>query len=190
MKLKTIFPILLILLIFFIPFSIYARWYSLKDFNPLRKKNEKTNKETVQQTIKKFKEIDPYIIKFFDKSAGYAVFPSIGKGGMGIGGAYGKGEVFEKGRLIGEASLTQLSIGYQLGGQVYSEIIFFKEDEDLKKFKSGNYEFGAQVSAVILKKGISTEANFDNGIAVFIFIKKGIMYQLTVGGQKFSFKAR
>ncbi len=104
-----------------------------------------TRSETAVQTAKK---ADPSLQKFFDTAAGYAVFPSVGKGGVGVGGAYGRGELFEGGKLAGYCTLTQASIGLQLGGQKYTELIFFEDKAALDRFKSGNFAFAAQVSAV------------------------------------------
>jgi lipid-binding SYLF domain-containing protein len=127
---------------------------------------------------------------FFEKAYGYAVFPTVAKAGMGIGGAYGKGKVYEKGTLIGTSSLTQLTIGFQLGGQAYSEIIFFKDKKALDDFKSGNFELGAQASAVAVTAGASADADYDKGVAIFTQAKGGLMYEASVGGQKFSFKPK
>ena len=146
---------------------------------------------------------------FFDKSIGYAIFPSIGKGGIGVGGAHGTGRVYKKGELIGTASMTQLTIGFQLGGEVFSQIIFFETEAALDNFTSGNFEFSADASAVAITAGASATAstgggvsggasggsnNADNaslgfrkGMAIFTVAKGGLMYQATLGGQKYSF---
>jgi len=150
-------------------------------------KKEEKRKGTAAEAIEAFREKDPSIETFFEKSEGYAVFPTIGKGGIGIGGAYGKGEVYRKGKLIGYASLKQASYGFQLGGQTFREIIFFQTEEALNKFTVGKFEIGAQVSAVALKKGAAASAEFSNGMAVFTMTKKGLMYEAAVAGQKFKF---
>ncbi|HHJ14828.1 MAG TPA: hypothetical protein ENJ79_10745 [Gammaproteobacteria bacterium] len=137
--------------------------------------------------VAEFRKADPKLDVFFTKAWGYVVFPDVGKGGMGIGGAYGKGILFERGRPVGQASLTQLTIGFQFGGQVYREIIFFRDRKALEDFKSGNFELGAQASAVAATLGASADVGFDNGIAVFTLAKGGLMYEASVGGQKFSF---
>lgn len=142
------------------------------------------------ETIAAFKNKDPGIKIFFDKAYGYAVFPTVGKGGIGIGGAYGKGEVYQRGKRIGASSLTQVTIGFQLGGQAYSEIIFFKDKATLEQFKSGNFEFSAQASAVAITAGASADADYNNGVAIFTLAKGGLMYEASVGGQKFSFTAQ
>jgi lipid-binding SYLF domain-containing protein len=144
---------------------------------------------------------------------GYAVFPSIGKGGIGIGGAYGKGAVYVKGKRVGLTSMSQLSYGLQLGGQAYSQIIFFKDERAYSDFSSGNFEFGAQASAVALTAGASaqtsttgsgsassgtdkrlntvTEEQYDerSGMAVYTIAKGGLMYEATISGQKFKYEA-
>ena len=146
---------------------------------------------------------------FFKSAYGYAVFPSIGKAGVGIGGAYGKGRVYEMGRHVGDTSVTQLSVGLQLGGQAYSEIIFFEDQRALREFASGNFEFGAGASAVAITAAASAKATtggssasasggkhdaktvgkYHKGMAVFTVAKGGLMYEASVSGQKFSYKA-
>ncbi len=147
---------------------------------------------------------------FFHRSYGYAVFPTIGKGGIGIGGAFGKGRVYARGRLIGDVSMSQLSVGLQLGGQSYSQMIFFENKGALDEFTSGHFEFGADVGAIAItaaasaragtsgasagasagKKNAATAGDFYHGMVVFTIAKGGLMYQAAVSGQKFSFKGR
>jgi lipid-binding SYLF domain-containing protein len=134
------------------------------------------------------KKTDPGLQKFFDTAAGYAVFPSVGKGGIGVGGAYGRGELFEGGKLTGYCTLTQASIGLQLGGQAYTELIFFESKAALDRFKSSNFAFAAQASAVALKSGASANAKYSDGVAVFTLGQAGLMYEASVGGQKFNFE--
>jgi len=149
---------------------------------------------------------------FIDESYGYAVFPSIGKGGIGIGGAYGKGGVYVGGEQVAETSMSQVSYGLQLGGQAYSQIIFFRDERAFNDFASGNFEFGAQASAVALTAGASaqtstggsgsassgtdkrlstvTDESYDDrsGMAVFTIAKGGLMYEATISGQKFKYE--
>jgi lipid-binding SYLF domain-containing protein len=150
---------------------------------------------------------------FFGKSYGYAVFPTIGKGGFGIGGAYGTGRVYAAGKYVGDTSMTQVTVGFQFGGQAYSQIIFFEDERALREFTSGNFEFGAQATAVAITAGASASATttgssagasggkndatttsggtgFHKGMAVFTVAKGGLMYEASIGGQKFSYKAR
>jgi lipid-binding SYLF domain-containing protein len=144
--------------------------------------------DKVQAAINRAKQEDPGLKKFFDEAAGYAVFPTVGKAAVGIGGAYGKGELYEGGQLAGYCTLTQASIGLALGGQAYTELIFFETQDTLEKFKSGDFAFAAQVSAVALKAGASANAKYANGVAVFTMGEGGLMYEASVGGQKFKYE--
>ncbi len=123
-------------------------------------KKEKSTK--VAETIANFKKSDPGIKTFFKKAYGYAIFPTVRKGGITFGGAYGKGKVYEKEKLVGYSSLSQFTFGLQLGVQAYSEIIFFKDKDTLDDFKKGNFEFGAQASAVAITSGASANAGPDS----------------------------
>jgi len=146
--------------------------------------------EEVQQTINKFKKKDGGINSFFKSSYAYAVFPTVGKGGIGIGGAYGKGYVYHSGKKIGEAKLTQVSVGFQLGGQAYSEIIFFQNKSTFDKFTNGDLKFGAGVSAVAVTSGAAARTSFNRGVAVFTMEKGGLMYEATVAGQSFKYEGK
>ena len=151
---------------------------------------------------------------FIDDAYGYAVFPSIGKGGIGIGGAHGKGEVFVGGKKVGKTKMSQITYGLQLGGQVYSQMIFFRDERAFDDFTSGNFEFGSQATAVALTAGAqastssggggntssgtdadSSKVNADDkqydkrsGMATFTIAKGGLMYEATLGGQKFKYE--
>jgi len=139
-------------------------------------------------TIAKFKEKNAKIAKEFDEAYGYAVFPSVGKGGLFyFGGAHGKGSVFEQGTKIGTSSLTQATVGLQLGGQLYSEAIFFKDKTALDDFKRGNFVLGAQASAVAVTARASGDLPYNSGVAIITMAKGGLMYEATVGGQKFTY---
>ena len=147
---------------------------------------------------------------FFGKSYGYAVFPTIGKGGIGIGAAHGSGRAYVKGEHVGDTSMTQVTIGWQLGGQAYSQIIFFEDKRAFDEFTGGNFEFGAQATAVAITAGASaqagttgtsagasgnqqsakTAAKYSKGVAVFSVAKGGLMYEASIGGQKFSYKRK
>lgn len=139
----------------------------------------------VAETIKILLEKDPDMQKFFDKAVGYVVFPGVGKGGFGVGGARGTGLLKEGGTTTAVVTLTQLTFGFQAGGQAYSEFIFFEDDAALQNFKRGNYELGAQASAVAVTAGASADAQFQGGMAIFTQAKGGLMYEASVGGQKF-----
>ncbi len=144
------------------------------------------------------------------KAYGYAVFPTIGKAGVGLGGAYGKGRVYEKGKYIGDTSMTQASFGWQLGGEAFSQIILFEDQRALREFTKGNFEFSAEASAVAITAGAGGSASttgssagasagqhdakavgkYYKGMATFTVTKGGLMYEAVLAGQKFSYKAR
>ena len=147
--------------------------------------------------------------RFFTEAYAYAVFPTIGKGGIGFGGAYGKGRVFQGGSYMGDASLAQLSFGFQLGGQAYSQIIFLQDKNAYDRFSSGSFEFGAEASAVALTLGVqakvgsngasaggnesssgsaSVSGEWSDGMAVFTLAKGGLMYEAAISGQKFRYR--
>jgi lipid-binding SYLF domain-containing protein len=144
----------------------------------------------VQNAVDSAVKSDPGLKKFFDEAAGYAVFPTVGKGAVGVGGAYGRGELYEAGQLEGYCTLTQASIGLALGGQAYTELIFFETQSALDRFKTGNFAFAAQASAVALKSGASANAKYSAGVAVFTMGEAGLMYEASIGGQKFSYEPK
>lgn len=148
---------------------------------------------------------------FFKTAYGYAVFPTVGKGGIGIGGAYGSGQVYRGGKVTGEVKLFKATIGFQLGGQAFSEVIFFEDKRAYDEFTSGSFEFDAAASAVVITAGAQAKAgtegatagasagpstgkqaktSYHKGMIVFVHTKGGLMYEAAIGGQKFSFKAR
>ncbi|MCG8434304.1 MAG: hypothetical protein MJA83_09765, partial [Gammaproteobacteria bacterium] len=142
----------------------------------------------VVEAIDLFKEKDSSIENYFDNAYGYAVFPKVGKGGLGVGGAHGRGEVYEKDKLVGTARLTQVTIGFQAGGQVYAEVIFFKDKKALDDFKASKLKLSAQATAVAAAAGASANAAYSHGIMIFTVAKAGLMYEASIGGQKFKFK--
>jgi lipid-binding SYLF domain-containing protein len=141
-----------------------------------------------QEAVAAFLKVDPTLKTFIDGSAGYAVFPHVGKGGLIVGGAHGEGQVFEKGNVTGKAKMTQASIGAQVGGQTFAEIIFFETPAALDDFKGGKFEMSAEVSAVAAAEGASKAAKYKRGVAVFTLPEKGLMVQASIGGQKFKFE--
>ncbi len=157
-------------------FTAFGGW----DPDELADRNAKA-----QEAIATFKEKDPSIQRYFDNATGYVVIPTVGKAGLGIGGARGKGVLYENGAVTAFVTLSQLSFGFQWGGQAYSEFIFFEDDAALTNFKRGNYELGAQASAVAITAGASADAEFEGGMAIFTQTKGGLMYEASVGGQKF-----
>jgi lipid-binding SYLF domain-containing protein len=144
----------------------------------------------VQKAIVEIKRVDPGIEAFFDHSAAYAVYPNVGKGGIVVGGAYGKGLVIARNQVVGHTTLTQASVGLQLGGQKYSPFIFFKDDVALENFKRGNLEFGATASAVAVTKGASADTSYDKGVAVFTHAAGGLMFEGSISGQKFTYEPK
>jgi len=164
--------------------------------------------DAYDDTIKVFKNAGESG-EFFKKSYGYAVFPTIGKGGLGVGGAHGSGRVYAQGKHVGDVKMTQITIGFQAGGQAFSQIIFFEDERAFTEFTSGNFEFGATAQAVAItaaasastgtsgssagasggKKDATTAGAFYKGMAVFTVAKGGLMYEASIGGQKFSYKA-
>ncbi len=142
-------------------------------------------------TVKRFKQVDPTLADtFFDSAIACAVFPSIGKGGAGLGGAYGRGVLYEDDAITGYCDVSQGSIGLQLGGQAFSEIIFFQTEEALRKFKVGTFEFSANASAVAASADAAASADYDHGVAVFILAGEGLMFEASIGGQNFDYVAK
>lgn len=139
------------------------------------------------KAVKELIALNPKIKSFFDNSAGAAVFPNVGKGGFIIGGASGNGVLYHAGKKVGMASLKEVSVGLQAGGQAIMEVIFFESDADVEKFKEGNYEFDAGLSATAIESGVSLDLTYEDGVAVFTHTKGGLMAEASVGGQKFEF---
>jgi lipid-binding SYLF domain-containing protein len=145
-------------------------------------------KSEVNEAIALFKKADTGIAKFFTDSQGYALLPKVAKGAAGIGAAHGKGLVFEKDKLVGEASMTQITLGLQLGGQAYAEAVFFETTESLARFKEGKFALSAQASATAAAEGAAANARYEQGVAIFTLPQGGLMFEASVGGQKFKFK--
>jgi lipid-binding SYLF domain-containing protein len=163
--------------------------------------------DSYSETIDLFKKAGAST-RFFDDCYGYAVFPTIGKGGIVIGGAHGKGRVYEHGKAVGSSTMTQVSLGFQLGGEAFSQIVFFQDERAFKEFTGGQFEFGAGASAVVItaaasgtagsagasagasggKKDATTAGKYHKGMAVFTIVKGGAMYELSVSGQKFKYE--
>lgn len=143
----------------------------------------------VARAILSIKKADPGIKAFFDSAAGYAVYPSVGKGGFIVGAAYGRGLVIVGDKVDGYTTVTQGSVGLQAGGQKFAMFVFFKDDAAIGNFKRGNFEFGAQASAVAITAGASADTSYDKGVAVFTHAAGGLMVEGSVGGSKFSYEA-
>ena len=144
--------------------------------------------ENSSSALARLNREDSSFAGFVEKAHGYVIFPTVGKGGLIVGGAYGHGEVFEQGRQVGYAELTQASIGLQAGGQEYTEVIVFEDAAALNRFKSGKFTFAAQASAVALKSGASANAKYTEGVAIFTKAVGGLMAEASIGGQKFSYQ--
>ena len=151
--------------------------------------NAKKNKIIADSHTAKaeFIKSDPLMKALFEQAAGYVIFPNVGKAGFGIGGAAGNGVVYEHNNRVGMAKLSQLSIGFQAGGQAYREVIFFESKRELDRFKESRFEFSAQDSAVAVTAGASANVKYTDGVMVFTMQKGGLMYEASIGGQKFKF---
>ncbi len=164
--------------------------------------------DSYSNAVEVFKK-SPAVQPFFENAYGYAIFPTIGKAGFVVGGAYGEGKVYQASKMTGTSSIVKLSIGWQLGGQAFSEIIFFKDQRAYDEFTSGEFAFDAQASAVVVTAGVQAQAgskgasasatagpatgaqaqtSYNKGMAVFVHAKGGLMYEAAIGGQKFNFK--
>lgn len=150
------------------------------DWNP-----ELTNDSN--EALKVMLEKTPKLESFYNESYGYVVFPKITKAGIGLGGAMGKGIVFKNHQVVGKSKLKQASLGLQFGGQQYSEIIFFENQEAFEKFTNGKLKFDGQASAVALKDGASIDLAYQEDVAVFTLTKGGLMYEASLGGQHFKY---
>ncbi len=146
--------------------------------------------EKAEEAILTFKEKNDKLTPYFAESYGYVVFPSVGKGAIVLGAAHGRGIVYEQGDVIGEAKMTQVTIGLQWGGQAYSEVIFFDNAATLESFKNGDIEFSGQVSAVAITAGASADIAYEDGVAVYTVTKAGFMYEASLGGQKFKYLSK
>ncbi|MBL9166377.1 MAG: hypothetical protein JNN07_01410 [Verrucomicrobiales bacterium] len=171
----------------FLRISALILWLSLPHRAPAAPDLPSLQQE-VAQAIENFKKADPGLQRFFSTAAGYAVFPGVGKGGLVLGGAHGNGLAYEGGKLIGRASVTQVTFGAQIGGQRFAEIIFFETPAALARFKSSKLEMSAQLSAVAAAEGASKNAKYVDGVAVFTQAVKGLMAEASIGGQKLKFK--
>ena len=174
MKAKLLFPVAILFIAFI------AEGQDSEKKNKIVKDSEAAKSE--------FVKADAGMKNLMAKAYGYVIFPNVGKGGIGVGGAAGNGVAYEKGKKIGMAKLSQVSVGFQFGGQSYREIILFESKDGLDRFKENRVEFSAQVSAVAAAAGASANAKYVEGVMVFTMQKGGLMYEATVGGQKFKFE--
>jgi len=141
-----------------------------------------------KQAQNEFIKADKLMSSLFNNAYAYVLFPNVGKGGLGVGGASGNGAVFQRGKVIGTAKLTQVTIGFQAGGQSYREVIFFESAKDLSRFKENKIELSAQASAVAATEGAAGNAKYKDGVMIFSQTKGGLMYEASLGGQTFKFR--
>lgn len=177
MKSKTLFLAISLILFAIVSFG--------QDDNDKDKDKDKDVAADARQAKADFLDTDPGISEFFNSAYGYAIFPGIGKGGLGVGGAGGKGIVYRGGGATGDCKMSQVTIGVQAGGQKYAEVIFFQNAEAYERFTGNKFEFAAQVSAIAMKSGVSADAEYRDGMLVFTQGIGGLMYEASVGGQKF-----
>lgn len=190
MKLRSIYSTVLILLLIFISGDLTAQTDrdTTQAADEIVDRDERQElKNDAEKAIQKFKEKDSEMEGYLESAAGYAVFPNVGKGAYILGGAAGNGIVYENGEIVGYTELRQIDIGFQLGGQAFSEIIIFRTPEALENFKQGNFEFEGSASAVIWDKGRGEAIQFEEGVGVALMPKAGAMAGISVGGQKFNY---
>jgi len=161
------------------------------DTSPRTQTDRDALEASARNTLKQFRQAHPDVAdSYFDTAIAWAVFPKVGKGAAVVGGAYGRGVLYQDGALIGYCDITQASFGAQLGGQTYSEIIFFHSSKPLTRFKSNALELSAQASAVAAHADASRSAAYDRGVAVFTMDSEGAMLEASVGGQTFSYQKK
>jgi lipid-binding SYLF domain-containing protein len=145
--------------------------------------------EDAQAAKAAFIASDGLMKNLFNNAYGWVIFPNVGKGAIGIGGAAGNGIVYQGGAAIGSAKMKQVSVGFQFGGQAYREVIFFESKADLDRFKENKFEFSAQASAVAVTVGASANVKYKEGVMIFTQTKGGLMYEASIGGQKFNYSS-
>jgi len=161
--------------------------FASKAVHGLEKEHDllQTLHQEVEAALVRCKRDDPGLESLLSHAHGYAVFPSVGQAAVVIGGAFGKGEVFEQGKLIGYSGVIQLTLGLQLGGQTFTQIVVFENKPALNRFKEGHFSFAASASAALVKAGAATSTRFDRGVAVLLHSDGGLMLELALGAQKF-----
>ena len=153
-----------------------------------QKKSDSEIQQQVQEIKKNWQSQDSSFNATLEKAYGYAIFPEVGKGGFIVGASHGEGEVYKKGKLIGHAKMTQTTVGAQVGGQTYAEVILFKNKKALDRFKAGRFEGSAAATAIGGKKGAAAAAKYKDGVAIIVLPLKGAMAEAAGGGQKFAFE--
>lgn len=156
---------------------------------PNSEANQTAMHDEAKVALEQMRATDSGVQTMIDKSTAYAIFPSVGQAGLGIGGASGKGTVYQNGHIIGYATLEQGSVGLQAGGQTYSELIVFETPEALAHFQDGKFTFGADATATIMKAGTAGQTSFRHGVAVYQLPKGGLMAGISLDGQKFKYSS-
>lgn len=154
---------------------------------PNSEANQTAMHDEARVALEQMKAQDTSVQSMLDKATAYAVFPSVGQAGLGVGGASGKGTVYQNGHIVGYATLEQASLGLQAGGQTFSELIIFETPEALNRFENGNISFGGDATATLIKAGTAGQSSFQHGVAVYLLPKGGLMAGVSVNGQKFKF---
>jgi lipid-binding SYLF domain-containing protein len=162
-----------------VPPAVAAGW------NP---EQERIDMAAVRETIAEFQRVDPRLGAYFKEAYGYVVFPTIGKGGLLFAGGYGTGKVFERGEVVGDATITQATVGLQVGYEAVSEVVFFADRQTFEKFKRSPTKLAAQASAYAVSQGYAAKAAYSRGVAVFVRAKAGVMAEASIGGQRFVFR--
>ena len=170
-----------------VTFTFFFALMAISVFAQSEKKDQQIIEDSADAKAA-FLSDDPSMQKLFDSSYGYIILPNVGKGGFGIGGAAGNGVAYQGGNKVGFAKMTQVTIGFQAGGQAYSEVVFLENKEAFERFQNSKVEMSAQVSAVAAASGASANAKYVDGVAVFTRTKGGLMYEASVGGQQFKFR--
>lgn len=169
--------------------GLFLAFLTVATFAQKEEKDEKILKDS-EDAKAAFLKDDPSMGELFSSSYGYVILPNVGKGGLGVGGAAGNGAAYQGGTQIGFAKMSQVTIGFQAGGQSYSEVVFFENKEAFDRFKENKIEMSAQVSAVAAAAGASADAKYVDGVSVFTRTKGGLMYEASVGGQQFKFREK
>jgi len=149
---------------------------------------QRTIHDDVQAAIKRLDTVDPGLKKQLKKAYSYAVFPNVGKAALVLGGAYGRGEVYEQGKVIGYATIAQTTLGVQIGGETFTEVLVFDSKEPLERFKRGKTAFAANAAAVLIKAGAAGTADFEKGVAAYVYSDGGMLLEAAIGGQRFHFQ--
>jgi lipid-binding SYLF domain-containing protein len=151
-------------------------------------KTQSTIEERAAATLKRLEEKDPGLKQMLKKAYAYAVFPSVGKASLVVGGSYGHGAVYERGKFIGHATISQFTAGVQIGGDTFTEVLVFQNQGALERLKHGRMAFAANASAVLVKAGAAAAKGFSNGVAAYTYASGGMLLEIAIGGQKFKFK--